>query len=100
MPHKYQIMTNLIFTIPPPYTDEGIIAILTLQKGYGDTMTLTSKVYINFGMQSSRFTQHDVLLSMFKAFLFLAPVMAPILQGFTSGTQKMSKLMTTCKRLC
>lgn len=76
MLHKHQIMTNLIFTIPPPYVDEGIIAILALQRGYEDTMTLTSKAYINFGMQSSRFTQHSTLFSMFKAFLFLASVMA------------------------
>lgn len=46
-------MTNLIFTIPPPYVDEVIIAILTLQKGYGDTMTLTSNAYITFGMQGT-----------------------------------------------
>lgn len=72
MPHKYQIMTNLIFTIPPPYADEGIIAILAQRKGYRDAMTLTSKADINFGMQSSWFTQHYALLSQFKAFLLLA----------------------------
>lgn len=72
MPHKYQIMTNLIFTIPPPYADEGIIAILAQRKGYRDAMTLTSKADINFGMQSSWFTQHYALLSQFKVFLLLA----------------------------
>lgn len=72
MPHKYQIMTNLIFTIPPPYADEGIIALLAQRKGYRDTMTLTSKADINFGMQSSWFTQQCALLSQFKAFLLLA----------------------------
>lgn len=79
--HKHQIMTNLIFTIPPPYVDEGIIAILALQKGYGGTMTLTSKAYINFGMQSGRLTQNSALFSMFKAFLFLASVMALYFAG-------------------
>lgn len=76
-------MTNLIFTIPPPYVDEGIIAILALQKGYGDTMTLTSKAYITFGMQSSRFTQHSALFYMFKAFLFpsIVSVMALCFAG-------------------
>lgn len=39
-------------------------------------MTLTSKVYINFGMQSDRFTQHGVLRCVLKAFLFLAPATA------------------------
>ena len=33
MPHKYQIMTNLIFTIPPPYADAGILAILACRRG-------------------------------------------------------------------
>lgn len=88
-------MTNLIFTIPPPYVDEGIIAIPALQKGYGDTMTLTSKAYITFGMQSSRFTQHSALFYMFKAFLFLASFLwwLCVLQGFTSGTQENVKII-------
>lgn len=51
MPHKYQIMTSLIFTVSPPYTDEGIIAIATQWKRNGDMTTLTSEVYINLGTQ-------------------------------------------------
>lgn len=78
---KHQIMTNLIFTIPPPYVYEGIIAILALEKGYRDTMTLTSKAYVTFGMQSSWFTQHSAIFCMFKAFLFLASVMALYFAG-------------------
>lgn len=81
MLHKHQIMTNLIFTIPPPYVDEVIIAILTLQKGYGDTMTLTSNAYITFGMQGTWFTQHSALFYMFKAFFFLASMMALCIAG-------------------
>lgn len=53
MTPKYQVMTNLIFTMPLPYADEGIIAVLALQGQCGGTTTTTSKPSMNFEMQSS-----------------------------------------------
>lgn len=100
MPHKYQVMTNLIFTTPPPYADEGIIAVVTLQKGYGDAMTLTSKAYIDFWD-----TQQPIYSAWNVTFYVQSIALAGICDGSVfcrtshQAPRKMSELMTTCKRL-
>lgn len=99
MPHKYQIMTNLIFTMPLPYADEGIIAGLALQGQCGGTMTTTSNTSSNFGMQSSWCTAHGP--SAFKAQSIPLPGICDgsvFCRASHQAPRKRSKL--TCKRLC
>lgn len=57
----------MIFTVSPPYTDEGIIAIATWWKRNGDMMALISEVYINLGMQQL-ISQHWIIFLVLSVF--------------------------------